>query len=105
MNAAPRSSEDETRDVPYTVDADGHVRVAGARVYGSSHTKPVRVKTSCDVPCYGCGRATVAVPLVLMRRFETAVGFDRDFYWFNLGPSLTEINAMRCAECEQRAAK
>jgi len=100
-----RLSSDETSNVPYTVDAEGFALVGGARVFGASHTKPVKAKTSCDVQCHGCGRATVSVPLVLMQRFETAIGFGRDFYWFSLGPSLPEINAMRCAECQRKAAK
>lgn len=100
---AERTSHEVETGVPFTVDAEGYVLVDGARVHGADHVRPVRVGAAApaaEVSCQLCKATTYRVPTELRRRFETARGFDRLFYWFG----LVEGYPRACPDCRAKEA-
>ena len=92
----------ETTQVAFTTDPDGFALVAGARVLGNSANKLVRVETSYVAACQCCGSSSPGIvrPLVLLRRYERALG--REMFWF--GPPEKSFEQWRSEQREKCSA-
>lgn len=93
---APTCWLDRPVTAPHWVDDYGYWEVNGRRVHGPD-TGPLKARATWDTPCQRC-HAMVTLPLVLMVRWESALG--RLFYWH--GSEREGSIVTKCAVCAAR---
>ena len=79
-------------------EQDGLVVVDGKVVQGAYGTRTVAVRRSTHVTCQRCKQVNVEVPLVLLKRYEHALG--REMFWFGVPPEPYRMPE-RCIECRK----
>lgn len=83
--------------IPSTVDADGFVLVAGARVPNDWKATPLRARPLFFTTCHHCRELTVATPTVVAVRSEPAIPGGLQYHHVFACESAT-----RCVACEAK---